>query len=194
MLEELEPAPLEDIERPIGLERPESLLGDETVEPMAGMVGQETDDAEPLAEEFRVETSEEIVLRSSGGGEFQVPDASQELFSRAPGLLRLRRSAATGSRSSGGGAGRRAEPEPEAEPAVAGGDDSSLLDFGPVLVEAVGMVPPRDEEDEPEASAASEEAATEVAEPPHAVEASEPEPPAVVAAEPVAKEPELAPD
>ncbi len=193
MLEELEPAPLEDIERPIGLERPESLLGDETVEPMAGMVGQETDDAEPLAEEFRVETSEEIVLRSSGGGEFQVPDASQELFSRAPDFSVFGEAPPRAAEAPAAEPAVEPEPEPEAEPAVAGGDDSSLLDFGPVLVEAVGMVPPRDEEDEPEVSAASEEAATEVAEPPHAVEASEPEPPAVVAAEPVAKEPELAP-
>ncbi len=195
LLEELEPAPLEDIERPMGLERPESLLGDEKVEPMAGMVGQETDDVEPLPEEFRVETSEEIVLRSSGGGEFQVPDASQELFSRTPdfsvfGEAPPRAPEAPAAEPT---VEPEPQPQPEAAPAVAGGDDSSLLDFGPVLVEAAGMVPPRDEKGEPEMSAAFEEGATAVAEPPHAVEASEFEPPAEVAAEPVATEPELAP-
>ena len=184
MLEELEPAPLEDIERPMGLERPESLLGEETVEPMAGMVGQETDDAEPLPEEFRVETSEEIVLRSSGGGEFQMPDASQELFSRTPDVS-IFGDVSPPAPEAPAMPAVEPEPDPEAEPAVAGGDDSSLLDFGPVLVEAVGMVPPRDEEDAPEVSAAAEEA--EVTEPSHAVEAPEPEP-AVVATEP-----ELAP-
>ncbi|HVL18805.1 MAG TPA: tetratricopeptide repeat protein [Gemmatimonadales bacterium] len=185
MLEELEPAPLEDIERPMGLERPESLLGEETVEPMAGMVGQETDDGEPLPEDFRVETSEEIVLRSSGGGEFQMPDASQELFSRTPEVSIFGDVSPPAAEAPAAIPAVEPEPDPEAEPAVAGGDDSSLLDFGPVLVEAVGMVPPRDEEDAPEASAAAEEA--EVAEPSHAVEAPEPEP-AVVATEP-----ELAP-
>ncbi len=170
MLEELEPAPLEDIERPMGLERPESLLGDETIEPMAGMVGQETDEPEPVPDEFRVETSEEIVLRSSGGGEFQVPDASQELFSRAPDSSPFAETApppAAAAAEAG-----PAEPAPEPEPAVAGGDDSSLLDFAPVLVEAAGMVPPREEEREPEASAAPEPA---VAEPELAAYASEPE-------------------
>jgi tetratricopeptide (TPR) repeat protein len=181
MLEELEPAPLEDIERPMGLERPESLLGGETVEPMAGMVGQETDDAEPLPEDFRVETSEEIVLRSSGGGEFQMPDASQELFSRTPDVSIFGDVSPPAAEAPVAVPAVEPEPAPEAEPAVAGGDDSSLLDFGPVLVEAVGMVPPRHEENAPEVSAAAEEA--EVTEPSHAVEAPEPEP-AVAATEP----------
>ena len=98
----------------MGLERPESLLGDETVEPMAGMVGQETDEAEPLAEEFRVETSEEIVLRSSGGGEFQVPDASQELVQPGAGTSPSPRSAATGRR--GAGEEPVAAPSPSPKP------------------------------------------------------------------------------
>jgi hypothetical protein len=41
-------------------------------------VGRDVDQADDS--EWAVETSEDIVLRSSGGGEFQVPDASQELF------------------------------------------------------------------------------------------------------------------
>jgi hypothetical protein len=162
MPEELEPAPLEDIERPMGLVRPESLLGDERVEPMAGMVGQEIDEAEPVPDDFRVETSEEIVLRSSGGGEFQVPDASQELFSRAPDASPFAEAAPPPA-----AAAPAEEPvaELEPEPFVAGGDDSSLLDFAPVLVEAAGMVPPRDEEPEPETSPPPEPALAELAKP-----------------------------
>jgi hypothetical protein len=61
--------------------------------------------------------------------------------------------------------------EPEPEPAVSGGDDSSLLDFGPVLVEAAGMVPPRKE-------AEQEEVTTESAPMPEleTIAVSEPEP------------------
>ena len=166
LLEELEPAPLEDIERPMGLERPESLLGDEVVEPMTGMVGQETDEAEPVSDDFRVETSEEIVLRSSGGGEFQVPDASQELFSRAPeASLFAEVTPPPPAVAPAEEPVAALEPEPEPEPAIAGGDDSSLLDFGPVLVEAVGMVPPRDEEPEPETSPTPEPVLAQLAEP-----------------------------
>jgi tetratricopeptide (TPR) repeat protein len=160
MLEELEPAPLEDIERPHGLERPESLLGDETIEPMAGMVGQDIDEPEPVSDDFRVETSEEIVLQSSGGGEFQVPDASQELFSRARDTSPFAEAATPPPAVA---PVDEAPPEPvlEAapapEPAVAGGDDSSLLDFAPVLVEAAGMVPPQEEVPEPEPPATEPE-------------------------------------
>jgi hypothetical protein len=49
------------------------------VEPIDGLVGREVETAE-RAEEFRVETSEDIILQSAGGSEFQMPDASQELF------------------------------------------------------------------------------------------------------------------
>jgi tetratricopeptide (TPR) repeat protein len=182
MLEELEPAALDDIERPLGLQPPESLIGDETVEPLAGMVGQETDDAEEAPGDFRVETSEEIVLQSSGGGEFQMPDASQELFNRGPDLLPFSepRPPAPGSQP--------VEASVEPEPVTAGGDDSSLLDFGPVLVEAVGMVPPREEEEsEADASAVPEPAASAVVEPGITAETSEP------TASPVEAEPELDP-
>jgi hypothetical protein len=53
---------------------------DEPVEPLAGLVGRDVDQADDDDSEWAVETSEDIVLRSSGGSEFQVPDASQELF------------------------------------------------------------------------------------------------------------------
>jgi tetratricopeptide (TPR) repeat protein len=167
-LEGLEPAALDDIERPLGLEPPEALLGDEMVEPVAGMVGQETDDADDGSGDFRVETSEEIILQSSGGGEFQVPDASQELFTRAPESLPFGEPGPPASGTSPVEAS--AEPEPEPEPVRAGGDDTALFDFGRVLVEAVGMVPPREEEED-----------AEVGEPEITAQASQPEAPPVEA-------------
>jgi tetratricopeptide (TPR) repeat protein len=185
VLEELEPSRLDAFDAPpAGLERDEPVLDQEPIEPMSDLVGREVDLAGPVPDEFRVETSEEIVLESSGGSEFQVPDASQELFSRAaetspfgevaspPAPVAVPESAA----------------EPEPEPAVSGGDDSSLLDFGPVLVEAAGMVPPREEEERE----GQDEATTESAPTPEleAVAVSEPEP--VAAWEP-APEPVEAP-
>jgi hypothetical protein len=59
----------------------ESLRMGDTVEPIDGLVGREVEIAEQ-ADEFRVETSEDIILQSAGGSEFQMPDASQELFAR----------------------------------------------------------------------------------------------------------------
>jgi tetratricopeptide (TPR) repeat protein len=71
----------------------------ERVEPIAGMIGREEDVRDDLEEElgqsgsmvfgddFRVETAEDIVLESSGGSEFQVANAAEELLgqrARAP--------------------------------------------------------------------------------------------------------------
>jgi tetratricopeptide (TPR) repeat protein len=76
-IEELEPAALrESFEEAAGLELQEPARYDDEVQPLDGLVGRELDEPD----EFRVETSEDIVLRSSGGSEFQVPDASLELF------------------------------------------------------------------------------------------------------------------
>ena len=80
-----EPAALK-FEQPAGFQLEEPDLPDEpprleTVAPLDGLVGRELDiDVEESAGDFRVETSEDIVLESVGGGEFQMPDASQELF------------------------------------------------------------------------------------------------------------------
>jgi tetratricopeptide (TPR) repeat protein len=79
----------------IQLEEPVSL--EEPVEPLAGIVGlsdsqrdaldSHTLDSLEVSEEFRVETAEDIVLQSSGGSEFQVANASEELLtSRGFGL------------------------------------------------------------------------------------------------------------
>jgi tetratricopeptide (TPR) repeat protein len=95
-IEEPSPAPLdlEEVEfsavapdsaapLPPGLEiedfRLTSATRDEEIEPLPGLVGRDVDQVDEG--EWAVETSEDIVLRSEGGGEFQVPDASQELFS-----------------------------------------------------------------------------------------------------------------
>lgn len=83
-----EPAPLEleDLGLAAGADdaRPEA-----EVEPLAGLVGRDPrpDDTASLdtAGDFRVEMAEDIVLNSSGGGEFQVANASEELLTtRAP--------------------------------------------------------------------------------------------------------------
>jgi hypothetical protein len=55
----------------------------EPVEPIPGLVGRDQENLE-LGEGFKVETSEDIILQSSGGGEFQVPDASEELIAGSP--------------------------------------------------------------------------------------------------------------
>ena len=80
-----EPAPPEpagpagiELETRGGIEADVPLL-DEPVEPLEGLVGREVDSFVEH-DEFRVETSEDIVLESAGGSEFQMPDASQELF------------------------------------------------------------------------------------------------------------------
>jgi tetratricopeptide (TPR) repeat protein len=55
----------------------------EPVQPLSGLIGRDQEDLE-LGEEFKVETSEDIVLQSWGGGEFQVPNAAEELVTREP--------------------------------------------------------------------------------------------------------------
>ena len=84
-LEELEPAHPDASEPPpegIQLEQPVTL--EDEVEPIAGLVGRDEDAMEPdsmaFADGFRVETAEDIVLESSGGGEFQVANAADELL------------------------------------------------------------------------------------------------------------------
>ncbi|MGH7497403.1 MAG: tetratricopeptide repeat protein [Gemmatimonadales bacterium] len=64
----------------------------EPVEPLTGLVGRNLEgivaeqlpDLEPFggsgSDEFHVETSEDIILQSSGASEFQMPDAAEELF------------------------------------------------------------------------------------------------------------------
>jgi tetratricopeptide (TPR) repeat protein len=82
---------------PEGIELEQPVTLEEPVEPLAGIVGlsdsqRDAIDLDPLdslevSEEFQVETAEDIVLQSSGGSEFQVANASEELLtSRGSGL------------------------------------------------------------------------------------------------------------
>jgi tetratricopeptide (TPR) repeat protein len=68
---------------PEGIELEEPVTLEEEVQPLAGLVGRdhavESEDAD-LVDEFRVETAEDIVLESSGGSEFQVANAADELL------------------------------------------------------------------------------------------------------------------
>lgn len=90
--DEAAPLALEDLDLsvesgplPEGIQLEETISLEEPVQPLAGIVGL-TDaqrdglDAVELSEDFRVETAEDIVLQSSGGSEFQVANASEELL------------------------------------------------------------------------------------------------------------------
>ena len=80
-VEDLEPSALPGLfEEPAGIQFQEPEPYDDEVEPLDGLVGREVDVPDEMPGEFDVETSEDIVLRSAGGSEFQVPDASLELF------------------------------------------------------------------------------------------------------------------
>ncbi len=80
-LDDLEPSTLRDLPiEPSAMQFEEPTGFQDTVEPIDGLVGREVDTPDELGDEFRVETSEDIVLNSAGGSEFQMPDASQELF------------------------------------------------------------------------------------------------------------------
>jgi hypothetical protein len=80
-VEDLEPSALAGLfEEPAGMQFQEPEPYDDEVEPLEGLVGREVDMPDEMPGGFNVETSEDIVLRSSGGSEFQVPDASLELF------------------------------------------------------------------------------------------------------------------
>lgn len=99
------------VEEPVGLEVP--------VEPLEGLIGRDVDEAKPGDEEFRVELSEDIVLRSSGSHEYQVPDAAAELSDRLPAPAP---SSPFGEERRPMFGGLEEAPAPEAE--VAGGSES----------------------------------------------------------------------
>ena len=83
-VDDLEPSTLMgSFEEPAGIQFQQPAHYDDEVEPLDGLVGRDLEVPE-LPAEFRVETSEDIVLRSSGGSEFQVPDASLELSPGEP--------------------------------------------------------------------------------------------------------------
>ncbi|MEO6057466.1 MAG: tetratricopeptide repeat protein [Gemmatimonadales bacterium] len=75
-------ADLDDV-RPEGIELEQPVSLDETVKPLAGLVGRD-DQAEAgshdAGSDFRFETAEDIILTSRGGGEFQVSNTAEELL------------------------------------------------------------------------------------------------------------------
>jgi tetratricopeptide (TPR) repeat protein len=84
VLEELDVAAAPPGPPPEGIELEQAVTLEEPVQPLAGLVGRDQQSAEledaDLAAEFRVETAEDIVLESSGGSEFQVANAAEELL------------------------------------------------------------------------------------------------------------------
>ena len=90
--DEAVPLDLEELDTPIEVEspRPEGIQLEQPVtleapvQPLAGLVGRHdrADDAGGVeaGDDFRVEMAEDIVLNSSGGGEFQVANAAEELL------------------------------------------------------------------------------------------------------------------
>lgn len=85
-VDDLEPSALMGpFEDPAGIQfQEEPARYEDEVEPLDGLVGRDLDAPEEVPSEFRFETSEDIVLRSMGGSEFQVPDASLELSPGEP--------------------------------------------------------------------------------------------------------------
>lgn len=69
---------------PEGIEMEQEVTLEEPVEPLHGLVGRDEEPPEighlEIDEAFHVETAEDIVLRSAGGSEFQVANASEELL------------------------------------------------------------------------------------------------------------------
>jgi len=84
-LEELPDAEVVAGPPPEGIELEQPVTLEEPVAPLAGLVGRDAKpDHEPPepagGDEFAFETEEDIILESSGGGEFQVANASEELL------------------------------------------------------------------------------------------------------------------
>ena len=171
------------------IEEPEAL--DAPVEPLSGLIGRDVDQPDPARGDFSVELSEDIILRSSGGHEFQVPDAAAEFSEmrfatpsspfgeeRAPVFGGLEESPAP-----------PAPPQSESTPARAAAADDSSISRWPSMGPGVAEPEPVAAEPVPsEPVAGSEQAAAtepavaqpEAVEPPRPVVVSEPEPELVV--------------
>jgi tetratricopeptide (TPR) repeat protein len=84
-LEELDLAAANDAAPPAGMEIEQPVTLKEPVEPLSGLVGRDDreqgSDLHVTPDEWQVETAEDIVLESAGGGEFQVANAAEELLS-----------------------------------------------------------------------------------------------------------------
>ena len=116
-----------------GLEPDEPRAMEEPVEPLAGLTGRETRGSGQDGGDFNVELGEDIVLRSSGAHEFQVPDAAAELSDRTPfsppspfGDERAPVFGGLDEPSASPAQPPRAAAPEEPAPPTAAGDDSSL--------------------------------------------------------------------
>jgi tetratricopeptide (TPR) repeat protein len=143
---------------PEGIQLEESLSFEEPVEPLAGVVGLSDSQRDglvdsphdglgtlELSEEFRVETAEDIVLQSSGGSEFQVANAAEELLT-------------------GGRFGHPEAPPPDAQAAASFFTGRSALDPDVPPIEA--ELPPIVPAPEPEPAKAQPEPMPEPPSPP----------------------------
>ncbi len=82
---DLEELDLSEAEGPMpeGLQLEQPVTLEDSVQPIAGLVGRDDDvqvGSFDHVTDFRVETAEDIVLNSSGGSEFQVANAAEELL------------------------------------------------------------------------------------------------------------------
>ena len=122
---------------------------EEPVEPLAGIVGLSDSQRDALdsdrldslevSEEFRVETAEDIVLQSSGGSEFQVANASEELLtSRGFGLTEPPPPAGHRALAARCGQFRPIEAEPPAEPAPERGRTPAAAEYMPPPPDGAG--------------------------------------------------------
>jgi hypothetical protein len=172
-LEELVGVPEASEPQPEGIELEQPVTMDEAVAPLEGLVGRD-DIAEPSAEPgddelvsldepdaFRVELSEEIVLQSAGGGEFQVPNAAEELAGR--GAARTDTPVAETAAVEPPAAEAPAEEAPAAEAPAAEPPEPALAEAEPVTA---GTSHVDAAEPAPELPMAAATEATETAEPP----------------------------
>ncbi|MFL5496036.1 MAG: tetratricopeptide repeat protein [Gemmatimonadales bacterium] len=147
-LEELDIAAEASEPQAEGLELEQPVTMDETVTPLEGLVGRDQttepgeDDLVSMAEPdaFRVELSEEIVLQSAGGGEFQVPNAAEELAGRSAAARTdapMAEPPAAEPTTAEAPAAEPPEPSlPEAEPVTA---EASQADHGMVVKDTHGQ-------------------------------------------------------
>jgi tetratricopeptide (TPR) repeat protein len=135
--DEAAPLDLEDLDtsvdfdgpRPEGIQLEQPVTLEDPVQPLPGLVGRETSAHEGGSfdeGDFRVEMAEDIVLNSSGGSEFQMANAAEELLATrgAPEAEPPQR-----------------RPPAEVEPAAAAADEAEPGNAEPAMAEPVAAEP-----------------------------------------------------
>jgi tetratricopeptide (TPR) repeat protein len=139
-LEELDTSVAFEAPRPEGIQLEQPVTLEDPVQPLAGLVGQETrvDEGGSLdvEDDFQVEMAEDIVLNSNGGSEFQMANAAEELLATR---------GEPGAEPSLGGPPAEVEP-PVAEPAAA--EPVAPVSAAPAPWAAPVAEPPREPEPE----------------------------------------------